>query len=431
MLEDQHLDKCEAQQAKQPAKQQPRMKPSNPRTKMIMNCKFRGQSHKMGKKYCPASGTTCAACEKGNHFAAVCRTTDECSEDAEDADALFLGDVRENELKPWTVPLKVGGTPVVFKIDTGADVNVMGAKAYEKLKWKSELKPAAKQLKSPGGEVKCRGTFSTHTRYKDKCHKMELYVVEGLDRNLLSRSMAVQMGLVRRLDEAQEEAHMPASPLPTMLGEPVTIHLREDAQPYSVHCARRVALPLLPAGKKELERMVKSEIIEPVTEPSDWCAPIVPVVKHKKLRKKTTAEDEVQVRICIDFKKLNKFIKRETYQLPIFEELLLKMSGAKFFSLLDASSGFWQLPLAEGSRHLTTFITPVGRFRMKRLPFGISIAPEVYQERMHRLLKDCPGVVCYLDDVLVYGATEQEHDMNLKRVMKIMKDGGLTLNMKK
>ncbi|XP_043206059.1 uncharacterized protein K02A2.6-like [Amphibalanus amphitrite] len=238
--------------------------------------------------------------------------------------------------------------------------------------------------------------------------------------------MAVQMRMVCRIDDVLPEGPAEEEPLGTMVGEPVRIHLREDAQPYSVSSARRIALPLLPAVKREVQRMLDSDIIEPVTTPSDWCAPIVPVVK-----KGSGDGGEPKVRLCIDFKKLNHAIKRETYQLPTVDELIPRLAGAKMFSVLDASSGFWQLPLHKDSRHLTCFITPFGRFRMKRLPFGISIAPEVYQRRMNLLLEGIEGVACYMDDVLVFGASEEEHDKNLKQVLKRMKSEGLTLNQSK
>ena len=135
--------------------------------------------------------------------------------------------------------------------------------------------------------------------------------------------------------------------------------------------------------------------------------------------------------LSIDFKKLNHAIKRETYQLPSVDELIPRLAGAKMDSVLDASSGFWQLPLHKDSRHLTCFITPFGSFRMKRLPFGISIAPEVYQRSMNLLLEGIEGVVCYMDYALVFGASEEDHDKNLKQVLKRMKSEGLTLNQSK
>ena len=145
---------------------------------------------------------------------------------------------------------------------------------------------------------------------------------------------------------------------------------------------------------------------------------MVPVAKTKESGK-------VKVRITVDYRKLNKFLKRETFQIPTFHELSSKLSGAKIFSKLDASSGFFQIPLEESSRDLTTFITPFGRYRFKRLPMGVNIAPEIYQRKMNELLCGLTGVICYLDDVIVYGKTADEHDENLHRVLSKIKESGL------
>ena len=77
-----------------------------------------------------------------------------------------------------------------------------------------------------------------------------------------------------------------------------------------------------------------------------------------------------QIRVCVDLSELNKAIKRERFQIPVAEEIFARMKGAVFFTVLDATSGFWQIPLSEDSSLLTTFITPFGRFRFTRLPFG-------------------------------------------------------------
>ena len=107
---------------------------------------------------------------------------------------------------------------------------------------------------------------------------------------------------------------------------------------------------------------------------------------------------------------------------------LQKLAGAKIFSTLDASCGFWQIPLEENIRKLTTFITPIGRFCFRRLPFGITSAPEIFQRQMSTLLKDHEGVVVVMDDILVYGATNEEHDRSLNAVLRTVKDSGLKLN---
>jgi len=101
------------------------------------------------------------------------------------------------------------------------------------------------------------------------------------------------------------------------------------------------------------------------------------------------------------------------------------------FTKLDANSGFWQIPLAEESALLTTFITPFGRFCFNRLPFGITSAPEHFQRRMAEILQDVEGVVCLMDDVLVHGKSQEEHDRRLMVVLQKLQDAGLTLNQKK
>ena len=86
------------------------------------------------------------------------------------------------------------------------------------------------------------------------------------------------------------------------------------------------------------------------------------------------------VRICVDLTKLNESVRRERHIMPSVELTLGQLGEAKVFSKLDANSGFWQVKLAEESSKLTTFITPFGRFRFNRLPFGITSAPEYYQK---------------------------------------------------
>lgn len=101
-----------------------------------------------------------------------------------------------------------------------------------------------------------------------------MYAISELNINtLLSRDTAMEMRLVKRV----EEVHKAFVEHRTLKTEPVKIHLKEDAQPYAVHTARQVLLPLFQKVKEELKRMEEKDIIERVTEPTDWCAPMVPV----------------------------------------------------------------------------------------------------------------------------------------------------------
>ena len=101
------------------------------------------------------------------------------------------------------------------------------------------------------------------------------------------------------------------------------------------------------------------------------------------------------------------------------------------FSKLDANSGFWQIPLTEESRLLTTFITPYGRYCFNKLPFGISSAPEHFQKRMNKILSGLDGVMCLIDDTIVFGQTKEEHDFRLKAALERVQRAGVTLNKEK
>ena len=170
---------------------------------------------------------------------------------------------------------------------------------------------------------------------------------------------------------------------------------------------------------EELKKLEEQDIIRPVETPTDWCAPIVAVPKPNG-----------KVRLYIDFTKLHESERRETFPLPTTDQLLAQLDGATVFTKLDCDSGFHQIPLHPESQELTTFITPFGRYCYKRLPFGISSGPEVFHREMTRILEGIPRVICDIDDVLVFGRNQQEHDSRLGIVLQKMKEAGVTLNEK-
>ena len=130
----------------------------------------------------------------------------------------------------------------------------------------------------------------------------------------------------------------------------------------------------------ELNNMIESGEIRYVTEPTDWCAAMVPVIK------KTGA-----LRICVDLKQLNTAVRREHHMLHSLKDIAPKPAESKVFSTLDATSGFWQIQIEEDSQLLTIIITPFGRYGICRLPFEISSAPEIFQRKMSTLLEGLDG----------------------------------------
>jgi hypothetical protein len=139
--------------------------------------------------------------------------------------------------------------------------------------------------------------------------------------------------------------------------------------------------------------MVKHGVISPVSEPTEWCAALVPVPK---------ASDPKIVRICVDHIQLNKAIIRERNILPSVEETMAKFAGAKIFSKLDCVDSFWQVKLHPDSRLLTTFLTPWGRFCFNRLSMGLSSSSEFIHKALSDLFVNVPGVVVHIDDLAVF-----------------------------
>ena len=193
--------------------------------------------------------------------------------------------------------------------------------------------------------------------------------------------------------------------------------MREGLCPYALFTPRNVPIPLRTKVKEELDRMEELGVIAKVTEPTPWCAGMVVVPKKSG-----------SVRICVDLKPLNEGVLRETYPIPPVDDTLAQLAGAAVFSKVDANSGFWQIPLADDSQLLTTFITPHGRYCFRKLPFGISSAPELYQRRMSQILSGLDGIVCHIDDVLIYGSTQEEHHTRLHAALSRLQAAGVTLN---
>ena len=252
---------------------------------------------------------------------------------------------------------------------------------YEGLHEKPPLTKSHVTLNSPGGALTLHGYFTTTITFKGTSYEVTIHVVKESVSCLLGRTPCSRMGFVKRIEQVlmergrtgsqpsskvnpnanesqNEESQSVNESVGLLKGDPVQIKLVEEARSYCVSTARRVPIPLLPKVKKELSRMENLDVIETITEPTEWCAPMVPVIKKNG-----------DVRICVDLKRLNQSVLRERYIIPTREEVLSELSSAKVFTSLDGASGFWQIPLDKDSQKLTTFISPFGQYCFKRLPF--------------------------------------------------------------
>ena len=384
---------------------------------------------------CPAKGQLCFKCQKSNHFASCCRANSWTtagqpkSQFNNKVSGIFLGNVQLGRVEstdscdPWFTDIKVASSvDISFQLDSGADITCISeAQFSEKF---GTLEVVKSKVSGPTGDkLSMLGKVNVSLSYNGKTLNTDVYVIKGLSRALLGRPVLEPLGVLKRIQAIKNENSQWMDRYPqlfsglgTMPGD-YKISVVEGAEPFSVSVPRRVALPLLPKVKTQLEKMVSEGIIKPVTEPTDWCAPMVVVPKK-----------DGSVRITTDFSMLNRYVRREKYEMPSIEDTLASFGNSKWYSKLDAMSGFFQINLDKESSHFTSFITPYGRYRYLKLPMGITSAPEVFSRKMTTILEGLPGVKSVLDDICVYGSTKKEHDVRLQACLQRLVQNGVTLN---
>ena len=182
--------------------------------------------------------------------------------------------------------------------------------------------------------------------------------------------------------------------------------------------ARTILCAFKAKVEEELEQLVKEGTLEPV-QFAEWAAPIVPVLKS----------DKSSVRICGDFgQTMNPVSKLDRYPIAKVEDLFAALAGRKIFSKIDLTQAYQQLPLDDESKEYVVINTHKGLFRYTRLPFGVSSAPGIFQQVIESVLQEIPGVIPYLDDILVSGTTEKEHLKTLDQVFDRLERAGLRVH---
>ncbi|PFX12923.1 Uncharacterized protein K02A2.6 [Stylophora pistillata] len=308
-----------------------------------------------------------------------------------------LDDHREE--RSALVTLIIGGVYVPdVLIDSGASCNVMGQRTWELLKQKGikcESRKSAKEIFAYGGvePLSTLGTFTadvTHAgcEFKDGS-KAEFIVVEGDGRTLLGRETAEVLNLLRvgpfqanSVDGGRPDGSIRGkykelfSGVGLLKGYELKLHVDESVKPVAQH-VRRIPFGLREKVDAKLDELLRLDIIEEVPEgPSGWISPLVVVPKG-----------DGDVRVCVDMRRANEAIVRERHPIPTVEELLHDLNGSTMFSKIDLKWGFHQILLSEESRHITTFVTHRGLYRYKRLMFGVTSAPEKYQQIIRDVLR--------------------------------------------
>ncbi|GJS94069.1 putative reverse transcriptase domain-containing protein [Tanacetum coccineum] len=187
------------------------------------------------------------------------------------------------------------------------------------------------------------------------------------------------------------------------------IELIPGAEPIS-KAPYRMAPVELKELKEQLQEMLENGFIRPSVSP--WGAPVL-FVKKK----------DGSMRLCIDYRELNRITIRNRYPLPRIDDLFDQLQGAKYFSKIDLRSGYHQLRVREQDISKTAFRTRYGHYEFLVMPFGLTNAPAVFMDLMNRIFHEYLDkfVIVFIDDILVYSKSEEEHERHLRIVLEILR----------
>lgn len=406
------------------------------------------------KERCPAMGVVCHYCQRLNHFAKMCfakRKANENNkyvkvlEEGED-EHVFVGVIKTignkisavnlkktqettaarqlekiGEKQNWFVDVEASKKSLKCQVDTGAQTNILSVNTIRYLKMNKLIEYSDKKILTfSGEELPLLGKINLNFNFKCNEYCADFHVLNMDCNNIIGLKTAEAMNLIHTINvigankifEEYKDVFLGLG----LLKNVCDFKLKADAIPV-VDPPRRIPYCLHNELKMELDRLVESNVIAPISEPTEWVSSIVLVKKPNG-----------RLRLCLDPRNLNEAILRPHFPFPNIEDCKAKLHGSKYFSTLDANSGFWMVPLSERSSRLCTFNTPFGRFKFLRLPFGINAAPEMFHGEMLRLFGDIQGLIIYIDDFLIHASSEEEHNKILSEVLVRARNVGVKFN---
>lgn len=470
-------------------------KPAPPRQNQKQVCRWCGGPQFCRRTECPAYGKKCSNCHKMGHFDTVCRqkqpkiqnstqpkvhnielnaeNIQEESQSVYDFNQLSDAQKPTNEhIKPlWiSTPDSTSIHQVSVEIDTGAACNVMPKYMYIAIF--GDKKPQRSQAKiraygntpvhiigkcdvlihtADGKKTPAKFEITLHNGHpiigRDTCTDIGYITFptvqpppmeeEPVEHEVKSLKQQIKIPQVTRLTPTTVNVNGKTHTLPVSKAYIMTEfkdvfdglgelpggehHLRLKPNTIAVqHAPRQVPEKKKMAYKEELERLQREGVIVKEDGYTDWVNSIVPALKP-----------DGSIRLCLDPKDLNECLERNSYYTKTVNELSSELSGSKYFTVMDAKQGYWHVPLDLESSKLTTFNTPWGKYRFTRLPFGLKVSGDIFQERLDAVLNQLPGVTNIVDDCMVKAPTCEDHDVSLLTLLHTARLNGIKFNSKK
>lgn len=335
---------------------------------VCFSCGKRG--HVMGALHCPAKHATCMSCKAIGHFARQCRkrpnrnprTVDTAVapkrirvvQEAEEEKGDYIFYAMGNN----TFLFNVGGVEISMIIDSGAAANIISQSTWQQMKQNGVIvwnmtTVMDKRLKCYGSDeaMEMIGSFTATVKGGGRQAEAQFYVAKKGQQCLLGDDTAKSLHVLKVGFDIGRVSEEKSLEFPKMKGVVVEIPVDHNVQPVR-QAYRRVPYALENKVEEKLDMLLNQGIIERVQEPSPWVSPMVPVLK-----------DSGDVRLCIDMRRANQAVLRESHPLPLVDELLGSVDGSTVFSKIDIKDAYHQLEISQQSRPITTFITKTGLFR--------------------------------------------------------------------
>lgn len=327
--------------------------------------------------------------------------------------------------------------PISIMIDSGSDWNLVSVEDWAMLErgWKAgeivlhDLKERPGDHARAYGAVKPMESLRCFYAYVEVCEARKprnfakFHVVANGQRSILGREAAIRMELLRIGLEVK------SSGLNAVVGENKTVDefpaipnfifdfdIDESVTP-TVKAYVNIPEAYKEKATERLKEMKDRGIIEEVKKAPRWISGLSAVPKGKD-----------DFRLVINMVGPNKAIRRRFYKMPSLESIRAKLIGARYFSKLDLTSAFHHVRLGEKSKEMTTFMGPDGMYQFRRLNFGVTSAPEAFQQKMEEVLQGIPNTLVYIDDILVFAKDLESLKKFTELVMKALKASNLTVN---
>ena len=373
---------------------------------------------------------------------------------ADQVQSLFYHDVHFNNInmrmhRELGCEMNQSRLKQVFKIDMGVDGNLMPITMFMKLYLKISPETLAKTIDKGitlfaynNTPIKQYGTCSVKVTFKGKQEICKFYVVEH-STTILGVSDSEKLGLVKvnfdmiqnkmlrlvhsvniesELFKAKIESEYPElfKGIGCMDSE-ISIKLKEGPIPH-VEPIRCVPHAMQEPLKTELDKLCKEGIPHKVdiSEPIEWLNSFVCVKKSNG-----------KIRLCLDPTHLKKWIIRPRYSAKLIDDILHRLNGTKYFTVVDSTSSFFNHKLDEESSKLMTFGMPFGRYRYLRMPMGASLSSDVYQYKVDGHLEHIENCVAITDDIIIifgFNPDGTNHNMTVRQIMNKAKEVGMRFN---